>query len=106
MRPTLPVKEGSTRLETHKELLDDSYLELPITFDFSAVADETAAVNAFLARFGEKKEDPPIFFGRVGYLTNEEYDTMLAEVKAAGGDRILSELQRQLDEWLKKNPDW
>lgn len=103
---TLPLKEGSTRLQTHKELLDDSYLELPITFDFSAVADETAAVNSFLARFGEKKEDPPIFFGRVGYLTNEEYDTMLAEIKAAGGDKILAELQRQLDEWLKKNPDW
>ena len=31
---------------------------------------------------------------------------MLAEIKAAGGDVIQAELQRQLDEWLAQNPDW
>ena len=102
----LPVKEGSTRLETHKALIGDSHLEIPIIFDFSAVADETAAVNAFLARVGEKEDDPPIFFGRVGYLTDAEYDQMLAEIRAAGGDKIQAELQRQLDAWLAENPDW
>ena len=31
---------------------------------------------------------------------------MLAEIKAAGSDKIQAELQRQLDEWLAANPDW
>ena len=34
------------------------------------------------------------------------YDQMLQAFKAAGGDKIQAELQRQLDEWLKANPDW
>ena len=39
-------------------------------------------------------------------MTPEYYDQMLAEINAAGGDKIQAELQRQLDEWLAENPDW
>jgi hypothetical protein len=31
---------------------------------------------------------------------------MLSDLKAAGSDKILAELQRQLDAWLAENPDW
>ena len=39
-------------------------------------------------------------------MTPEYYDQMLAEIKAAGGDKIQAELQRQLDAWLAENPGW
>ena len=32
-------------------------------------------------------------------------NTMLADISAAGGDKIQAELQKQLDEWVKANPD-
>ena len=39
-------------------------------------------------------------------MDEENYQIMLAEIRAAGGDKIQAELQRQLDEWLKANPNW
>jgi len=29
---------------------------------------------------------------------------MLNKINAAGGEKIMTELQRQLDEWVKNNP--
>ena len=91
-----PVAEGLTQLETHQQILDRSILQLPITFDFSAVETETAAVNKVLMTA----------FKSFSQLTEAEYNQMLSDIKAAGSDRILAVLQKQLDAWLKVNPDW
>ena len=92
----LPAAEGLTQLETHQQVLDRSIVQLPITFDFSAVEAETAAVNKVLMTA----------FNNFSLLTETDYTQMLSDIKAAGGDKILAELQRQLDDWLKANPDW
>ena len=39
-------------------------------------------------------------------MTKEKYDEMLQALRDAGSDKILNELQRQLDEWLAENPNW
>ena len=39
-------------------------------------------------------------------MDEENYQIMLAEIRAAGGDKILAELQKQLDAWLEAHPDW
>ena len=91
-----PVAEGLTQLETHQQILGRSIIQLPITFDFSAVEAETSAVNEILVEY----------FNRFSQMTESEYTQMLSDIKAAGGDNILAELQRQLDEWLEANPDW
>ena len=104
----VPTSEGSTRLQTHLDSIDNALVSYDIIFDFSAVAAETESVNAILTR-QERKDfdvDPPIQFAIYGNLTEPEYDQMLAEIKAAGSDKIQAELQRQLDEWLAANPDW
>ena len=105
--PRLPAKEGSTKLETHREMIENSAVQIPIYFDFAPVAEELTAVNAILERLEQKsEEDPPVLFARYGQLTEAEYDEMLAEIQAAGSDKIIAELQRQLDAWLAANPDW
>ena len=91
-----PAAEGLTQLETHQQIIDRSILQLPITFDFSAVETETAAVNKVLMTA----------FNSFSQLTEAEYNQMLSDIKAAGGDKILAELQRQLDAWLAANLDW
>ena len=104
----LPTMDGSTKLETHQVMIDNNATQIPIYFDFSAVMDETLSINAILTRSKQedKEKDPPILFARFGKLTEAEYDQMLVELKAAGNDTILAELQRQLDAWLAENPDW
>ena len=104
----VPTQEGSTRLESYKNSMDRALVKCKITFDFSAVAAEVEAVNAILTRQDRDDfdVDPPIQFAIFGNLTEAEYDQMLAEIKAAGGDKIQAELQRQLDAWLAENPDW
>ena len=39
-------------------------------------------------------------------MSAENYDAMLGQIRDAGGDEILAELQRQLDAWLAENPNW
>ena len=39
-------------------------------------------------------------------MSKEKYDEMLQALRDAGSDKILAELQRQLDAWLAENPDW
>ena len=91
-----PAAEGLTQLETHQQILGRGIIQLPIIFDFSAVETETAAVNKVLMTA----------FNSFSQLTEAEYGQMLSDIKAAGGDKIQAELQRQLDEWLAANPDW
>ena len=62
---------------------------LPITFDYSKYEEELLALESVLSNY----------FGQFSGLTENEYDKMLQEIKDAGGDRILSELQQQLEAW-------
>ena len=39
-------------------------------------------------------------------MSEDEYAKLLQKVKTDGGDKIVAELQRQLDDWLANNPDW
>ena len=47
-----------------------------------------------------KEKDPVPVMNEAGYAQ------MLQAFKAAGSDKIVAELQRQLDAWLAENPDW
>ena len=104
----IPTQDGSTRRETYQATMDRVQVTCDITFNLSTIAAEVEAVNAILARQDREdfEKDPPIQFAIFGNLTEAEYDQMLAEIRAAGGDKILAELQRQLDTWLAENPDW
>lgn len=104
----IPTQTGSTRLETYQATMDHIHILCDIVFDHSAVETELEAVNAILTRLEREdfEEDPPIQFAIFGNLTEEEYDQMLTEIRAVGGDKIQAELQRQLDKWLAENPDW
>ena len=46
----------------------------------------------------------PALFYRFASLTEEKYAEMINKINAAGGEKILKELQAQLDEWVKANP--
>ena len=94
------VEEGEDALEVYRRLMDSSQTLCPLDyrywFDFTDLEDEIEAVNDVVqlegASFSKK--------------TPEEYDAWMQTIREAGGDTIQAELQRQLDEWLEKNPGW
>lgn len=88
-----PAKEQSTVLETHRQLIDNAIIFFNVRFDFSSVQKETDAVNAVLHNY----------LTNFTALSEAEYNQMLSEIKKAGGDTILNELQSQLDAWLAKH---
>ena len=119
------IPEGKTLLDAHRELTDRAYIRYPyskvktdeavLTFDFTSVMPEVEAVYAALQPYlpdyvnAQEIEDDPDTADvdeTRHRMTPEYYDQMLSDIKAAGGDKIQAELQRQLDEWLKANPDW
>ena len=93
----IPTEEGVDIQQTYVELLDKSNVWYPMDaelgYDISDLEQEIAAVNQVLDRY----------LTRFSELTKEEYQSMLAEIDAAGGQKILSALQQQLDTWLSKN---
>ena len=104
----VPTQDDTARLQAHLETIDQALISYDIMFDFSPVEAELEAVNGILNRKAPKDpdKDPPLNFSIFGNLTGAEYDQMLSDLKAAGSDKILAELQRQLDAWLAENPDW
>jgi hypothetical protein len=91
-----PTDDGKTAMETFEDQISKAFLRYPSNiFDYSAMDAVIEAVNAaarpYIARFSE--------------LTGEEYNQMLSDIEAAGGNKIKAELQRQLDEWLAENPN-
>ena len=91
-----PVAEGTTRLQSHRQILDRAVLHLPVSLDFSPVQHQTDAVNEVL--MGS--------FAVFSTMSVEDYDAMLGRIRDAGEDEILAELQRQLDAWIAENPNW
>lgn len=108
------AEEGKTELETFREMLDQSTLYHPIVFDYSGLKKELAAVQAVINRFfpyftttEEIPDDMTTEVEDTVPIMNEAgYDQMLQAFKDAGSDKIVEELQRQLDAWLAENPDW
>ena len=108
------TQEGKTELESFREALDHSTRSYPIVFDFSGLESELAAVQAQIDRYFhnfttmQKIPDNPSTEAddSVAGMDQAGYDQMLRDFKDAGSDKIVAELQRQLDEWLAQNPDW
>ena len=82
----------------------ESYLEMwenvgepyyTIRFDYTGLEEELEAV----------KNVCDLYFFRFATMSDETYAQMVADINAAGGTKIMAELQKQLDEWVKANPD-
>lgn len=101
----MPTKNGMDELETYRALIDSSFVCCPITFDYTGLEEELSALEKemelYFTRFLKAEES-----GNKLPMDEGGYDQMLQAFKAAGGDRIQAELQRQLDAWLAENPDW
>lgn len=88
--------EGKTALQTLHDTLDNSTYWCSARFDFTGMDTELTAVYNVLQKY----------FPKFSYLTTEEYNQMLQELKDAGSETVQAELQKQLDTWLTENPDW
>ena len=115
---------GKTLLEVHQGMLQNACSRYPyaasgadestLSFDFSSLLQEVDAIKAVYEKYVQDyvntediEDDPETEEDETRHrMTPEYYDQMLAEINAAGGDKIQEELQRQLDEWLEKNPEW
>ena len=91
----LSLYEGMTVLETYLEMLENAEPYYAVPFDFSELKEERKAVEYICQ----------LYFYRFASLTEEKYAEMLEKINAAGGEKIMTELQKQLDEWVKANPD-
>ena len=88
--------EGMTTLESYRVVCDDEpTIRYEVRFNPIGLEKELNEVNFrlnyYLVDYSE--------------FTEEEYNTMIADIRAAGGDKIQAELQKQLDEWVKANPE-
>ena len=108
------VKDGKTTLESFREALDHSTPHYPIVFDYSGLEKELAAVQKVINLYfpnlittKEIRDDPTTKEKDPVPVMNEAgYAQMLQAFKDAGSDKIVAELQKQLDAWLAENPDW
>ena len=121
--------EGKTNLETYLECMDSvTFCYYPIIFDYSGletevekyakvlgdycqyltnnVVDEDEDGNKLPYRTHKKVINGVEHEKRIPRMDREAYDKMLQELSDAGGEKIIAELQRQLDAWLANNPDW
>lgn len=87
--------EGKTVLQTQQELAEKCTVWCPIAFDYTGLEEEILAVRN-LAKDFEKTAS----------MSDAEYEQFIQELKNAGLDRIVAELQQQLDAWLAENPNW
>ncbi len=102
------------KLEAYREALDSvTYVRCPVTFDFSGFEQELTELGVVYGNFWsmlfniqpkiiEQGEEP---FAQPR-MPEKNYDRMLQLMKDVGSDKILADLQVQLDAWLKENPDW
>ena len=94
--------EGKTKLETYREMVESAtYFDYPVVFDFSGLTEELEQMGYALGKYLQNGN-----FSGLKSMSEVEYAKLLQEVKTDGGDRIVAELQRQLDDWLANNPDW
>lgn len=112
MQSGFPTHEGSTKLETYAEIMENiSYIAYPIEFDFSGLDQELTDICAVCADYFPPTIPNIVTLPKTDGLyktgfSEEQYDQLLKDLSDAGSDRIRAELQRQLDEWIANNPDW
>ena len=93
--------EGMTRLESiQANLSQASVCDYPAIFDYSVLDDELTALDEVLKAYY------PMFTSAAEHYSEEYYQRMLRDMKEAGMDTIITELQRQLDAWIDEYPDW
>ena len=91
------TEEGSTPLESYRKTLEGSTVWYPLSyddFDLTGLEEELAAINAVLA----------VQLRSFHTMDAEAYEQMLSDIREAGGDKVLAELQRQFDAWLEAHP--
>jgi len=91
---TFPQYEGMTVLETYLEMIENAEPYYAVPFDYSGLQEELIAVEQVCQ----------LYFYRFASLTEEKYAEMLEKINTAGGEKIMKELQKQLDAWVKANP--
>lgn len=101
----MPTKDGMDELETYRSLMDSSFVCCPITFDYTGLDEELSALETKMDTYFNKflKAEAS---GNQLPMDEGGYDQMLQAFRDAGSDKILAELQRQLDAWLDAHPDW
>ena len=93
-------REGKTRLESYKmDIAQASFSYCPIVFDLSDLDAELTALEQVL-------NDYYPMFADVEYYSEEYFQRMIRDMKEAGMDTVITELQRQLDAWIAEHPDW
>ena len=121
--------EGKTKLETYLECMDSvTFCYYPIVFDYSGLEAEVKEYARIYGDYcnyltnhevGKDKEgnllpyivhqkyiDDIMHEKKIPRMDTAAYDEMLQKLNDAGAQKIIAELQRQLDEWLAANPDW
>lgn len=93
---SLIPQEGMTALQAYQERMDGSVFSYPIFFDDSGLEQELNAMQAVFKKY----------FLDFAELSDTQYDQMLQELKAAGSDKVLAQLQQQLTQWQKDHPKW
>ena len=86
----------------------------PIAFDYSGYAEELENIAQILNEvypifFNHKEREYTKFNGTVvkePIMDKALYDRVLEKLGEVGTDKIIADLQRQLDEWLAANPNW
>ena len=114
MSTATDFQDPQNGLQNYLSMLDNSAVAYPIQFDYSGLEAELAAVQAVINRFfpyftttEEIPDDKTTEVEDSVPIMNEAgYDQMLQAFKDAGSDKIVAELQKQLDEWLAENPEW
>ena len=92
--------EGKNRLESYLADMENvKYVCYPITFDYSGLKTELDALSVVMGDYYG------MFLGMEHY-TEENHQEMLQKMKEAGSDKVIAELQKQLDAWLAENPNW
>lgn len=90
------VEEGTTELESYQKTLEGCTVWYPLNcnnFDLTGLEEELAAINAVLA----------VQLRSFHTMDQDTYEQMLADIRAAGGDKVLEELQMQFDAWVAEN---
>ena len=97
---------GAEKLAYLRNALDDADVFLPIAFDFTEYEEECGNIKWVLKRYypymtnidHRPQQNKPA-------MTPALYELMLEDLRDAGTDDLRWVLQKQLDEWLKQNPD-
>ena len=97
-------RDGMTALETYYEDMENlDHCFYPIQFDYSAFTEFTEGKE--LLSIGKVMGNYYYMFATPD-MTEEMYDQMLQDMKNAGSEKVIAELQRQLDTWIAEHPDW